>query len=96
MANEDFTAQDANNVILVCRNAPLRNMQEAEQVNALLTKFAAFANEWFSPAQPAAPQGPPDPIIDPLVPTRLGMIKAGLAVDPPVTDAELASIGRVR
>jgi hypothetical protein len=92
--NEDFTAQDANNLIQIARSAPLQNMAAAEAVNTLLTKFAAFANEWFSPPKPAAPQGPADPIVDPLVPTRLGMIKAGLAVEPPATVEELASIGR--
>jgi hypothetical protein len=96
MSSEPFTAQDANNLIQIARSAPLQNMAAAEAVNALLTKFAAFANEWFSPPKPAAPIGPPDPIVDPLVPTRLGMIKAGIQVNPPATDEELFELGRTR
>jgi hypothetical protein len=100
MPNEDFTAQDAQNVILVCRNAPLRNMQEAEAVNALLAKFANWVNEKLAPpaAPPGAGPGPtPGPMMgDTRVPTRLAMITAGIAVDPRATDEELAAIGRVR
>jgi hypothetical protein len=101
MSSEPFTEQDANSIIQVCRSAPLQNMATAEAVNALLAKFATWANDVLgdtsrgapAPAK-AAPQGPADPILDPLVPTRLGMIKAGLAVEPPATVEELASIGR--
>ena len=94
MSNEDFNAQDANNVILVCRNAPLRNMQDAEAVNALLAKFANWVNVQLAPPAPAAPPGPI--MGDTRVPTRSAMITAGIAVDPPATDDELAAIGRVR
>ena len=94
MSSEPFTAQDANNIIQICRSAPLQNMAAAEAVNALLAKFANWVNVQLAPPAPAAPPGPI--MGDTRVPTRSAMITAGIAVDPPATDDELAAIGRVR
>ena len=94
MSSEPFTAQDANNIIQICRSAPLQNMAAAEAVNALLAKFANWVNVQLAPPAPAAPPGPI--MGDTRVPTRSAMITAGIAVDPRATDEELAAIGRVR
>ena len=98
MSSEPFTEQDANNIIQVCRSAPLQNMAAAEAVNALLAKFAAWVNVQLAPPAPAAPAAPPAAptriMDDTRVPTRLAMITAGIVVEPPATVEELASIGR--
>src|ERR1017187_3379385 len=91
---EPFTAQDANSVIQICRSAPLQNMASAEAVNALLARFAEWANSVLAPP---APHPPTAPIMDATrTPTRSAMITAVIAVDPRATDEELAAIGRVR
>lgn len=38
-----FDKQDAQNVIVLAQNAPLRNLKEASEVSDLLQRFAA----WF-------------------------------------------------
>ena len=43
---ESFSAQDAGDLVMVARRAPLSNMDEAKAVNELLERFVKFF-EWY-------------------------------------------------
>lgn len=42
MPTPTFSTQDAQNLIAVAQNAPLRNLKEAEMVSQLIQRFAAW------------------------------------------------------
>lgn len=42
MPSPSFTPQDAQNLIAIAQNAPLQNLKAAEQVSALLQRFATW------------------------------------------------------
>lgn len=66
----DFTAQDAQNIVLLAQNSPLKNLQEAKNVSELLARFAQWANTHFSSGAAAADQAPSIPIA-PAAPTAV-------------------------
>jgi hypothetical protein len=84
MANE-FTPDDAQAIVNICRSAPLPHLDEAQRRMALLSKFVAWCNDIFEPT-PLAPRQPaqePDKrlngaVEDPRVPTAAAMRAAGI------------------
>lgn len=56
MSRPSFSDLDAQNLVALAQNAPLRNLKEAEQVSQMLQRF----KEWYdSVAYQEVPPAPP-------------------------------------
>lgn len=43
------TQQDIDNILILAQNAPLRNLREAQEVSALLTRFQQWTQKQLAP-----------------------------------------------
>lgn len=51
-----FCHQDAQDIISILGNQPLQNLQAAESLKALITRFAIHVGETLGPSKPAPKQ----------------------------------------
>lgn len=56
MSEVEFSTQDAQNLVALAENAPLRNLKEAEQVSKLLTRFVAWHAKVTAPVPADVPE----------------------------------------
>jgi hypothetical protein len=56
MATPEFSQQDAQTLVLLAENAPLRNLKEAENVSKLLQRFSAWYEHISKPSATPNPR----------------------------------------
>lgn len=59
MSEVEFSNQDAQNIVALAENAPLRNLKEAEQVSKLLARFVAWHGKVTAAPEPPKPARKP-------------------------------------
>ena len=59
MATGQFTREDAQAILALVQEAPLRNMRMASEVSALLQRFSAFVDHNLDANKPCAEEGEP-------------------------------------